>query len=43
MTGVDAPYEAPRQPDLRLDTVGDPIETNVAKVVAFLRERGLLP
>jgi adenylylsulfate kinase-like enzyme len=42
VTGVDAPYEAPVQPDVRLDTVGRTHEQNVADLIAFLRERKLL-
>ncbi len=38
-TGISAPYEAPENPDLVLDTAGDPIETNVEKVLTFLEER----
>jgi len=38
-TGISAPYEAPENPDLVLDTAGDSIETNVEKVLTFLEER----
>ena len=42
VTGVDAPYERPAAPDLVLDTVADSATDNLAKVVAFLQNRGLL-
>ncbi len=42
VTGVDAPYEAPENPELRLDTLGDPATANLDKVVAMLRTRGLV-
>jgi bifunctional enzyme CysN/CysC len=42
LTGVDAPYEIPEQPWLRLDTVHTSVADNVAKLVAALSDRGLL-
>ena len=42
VTGIDAPYERPTSPDIVLDTVKDSAEANLAKVLAFLRERNLL-
>ena len=42
VTGVDAPYERSKSPDLILDTVNDAVDANVDKVIAFLRDRGLL-
>ena len=42
VTGVDAPYEPSKSPELVLDTVKDPIDTNVDKVIALLRDRKLL-
>jgi adenylylsulfate kinase len=42
-TGVTDPYEAPDQPDLRLDTASGDVETNVEAVLASLRERGIIP
>ena len=38
-TGISAPYEAPENPALVLDTAGDSVETNVEKVLNFLEER----
>ena len=42
VTGVDAPYEAPEKPELRLDTVHDSEATNLAKVIDLLRSRHLV-
>jgi len=42
VTGVDAPYERPSAADMVLNTVDDSLEDNVAKVLAYLRDRGLL-
>ncbi|MBM4060858.1 MAG: sulfate adenylyltransferase subunit CysN [Planctomycetes bacterium] len=42
VTGVDAPYEPPAQPELHLDTLHDSAADNLQKVVAFLRERKLV-
>ena len=39
LTGVDAPYEPPENPDLILDTTGADIDELVAKVIALLDER----
>nr|WP_260155743.1 adenylyl-sulfate kinase [Mycolicibacterium iranicum] len=39
LTGVDAPYEPPENPDLILDTTGADIEELVAQVIALLNER----
>ena len=42
-TGVDAPYEEPQNPDLRLDTATMSIEECVDAVIAMCVERGVLP
>ncbi|MCW2691216.1 MAG: adenylylsulfate kinase / sulfate adenylyltransferase subunit 1 [Mycobacterium sp.] len=39
LTGVDAPYEPPTDPDLALDTTGADLETLVAKVLEVLDGR----
>lgn len=39
LTGVDAPYEPPENPDLILDTTGADIDELVAKVIGLLDER----
>lgn len=42
MTGISAPYEAPVEPELRLDTSSQSVEESVEAVLQLLRERGLL-
>lgn len=42
LTGVDDPYEAPTDPDLRLDTTGTDLSADVEAVYDLLSERGLL-
>jgi bifunctional enzyme CysN/CysC len=42
-TGVDAPYEAPLNPDLRLQTTNSPAEQLAERVIAELRTRGIIP
>jgi sulfate adenylyltransferase len=41
-TGVDDPYEAPRDADLTIDTTDVPVADAVAAVVELLERRGLL-
>jgi adenylylsulfate kinase len=41
-TGVSAPYEAPDNPELVLNTAVDSVETCVAKLIEYLQERGIL-
>jgi sulfate adenylyltransferase len=41
-TGVDDPYEAPRNPELILDTVKNTPEQNARQIIQFLHDRGLL-
>jgi len=41
-TGVDAPYEPPRQPDVELHPTQRPLEELVEQLVAELRARGVL-
>ncbi len=41
-TGVDAPYEAPQNPELQLDTVANSAEANAQKIVSFLAEKGFV-
>lgn len=38
-TGISAPYETPQQPELKLDTAGESIETSLAKLVAYIVEK----
>ncbi len=42
-TGIDSPYEPPQAPELRLDTTALGSEQAADRVVALLRERGLIP
>ena len=42
-TGLSAPYEAPLEPELRIDTTSVSPTDAAAMVVAQLRDRGFLP
>jgi bifunctional enzyme CysN/CysC len=42
LTGVGAPYEPPEDPDLVLGSGGETVEQEVERVIALLRERGIL-
>ena len=42
VTGLDAPYEAPESPELRLATAEMPAEEAAAKVVTMLADAGML-
>lgn len=41
-TGISAPFEAPQNPALVLDTTGTPVEESVGKVLALLESAGVL-
>lgn len=41
-TGISAPYEAPENPELRIDTSKAPLEDCVAAVVNYLVDRGVI-
>ena len=41
-TGIDSAYEAPEQPELRIETAGMPIETSAERVVSHLAAHGHL-
>ena len=41
-TGISAPFEAPQNPALVLDTTDTPVEESVGKVLALLEEEGVL-
>ncbi len=41
-TGIDSPYEAPEQPELRIDTTTQSIEESADAVIDELRKRGIL-
>ncbi|HYD62066.1 MAG TPA: sulfate adenylyltransferase subunit CysN [Noviherbaspirillum sp.] len=40
-TGIDSPYEAPENPEIRLDTMYRTAEESADAVIAYLRERGV--
>jgi adenylylsulfate kinase-like enzyme len=42
MTGLHSPYEVPQAPDLRLETDKQTSEASAARVIGFLRDRGIL-
>jgi adenylyl-sulfate kinase len=42
-TGVDDPYEAPEDPDIRIDTDTESPDESAARIVSLLEERGLIP
>ena len=42
VTGIDHPYEAPRNSELTLDTIESPVDGNAKRIVDFLIDRGLL-
>ena len=42
-TGISSPYEAPEQPELRVDTGGQSLEACVAQVMGHLESRGVIP
>ena len=42
LTGVGAPYEPPENPDLTLGSGGETVEQEVERVMALLRERGIV-
>ena len=42
-TGVSAPYEEPRDPELTLDTGQLSVSASVDRVCALLAERGIIP
>jgi adenylylsulfate kinase len=42
-TGISSPYEAPENPALIVDTAALSVDESVAKVLALLTERGIIP
>ena len=42
-TGISDPYEEPENPEVTVDTGSESIEESAEKILAFLRERGLVP
>ena len=41
-TGIDSPYEPPRQPEITLHTERDSAEECVEKIIVYLQSRGML-
>ena len=41
-TGIDSPYEPPEEPDVHVDTATLTPEESAERVLAVLRDRGLL-
>ena len=42
VTGIDAPYEAPNDPDLVLDTANYDVDSNIQTLLEMLHSKGLL-
>jgi bifunctional enzyme CysN/CysC len=42
-TGVDAPYEIPESPELRIATLSETAEEGVDRILAWLARRGVIP
>ena len=41
-TGVSDPYEAPQNPEITTHSDSEPMETSLARILDYLRERGLI-
>jgi bifunctional enzyme CysN/CysC len=41
-TGIDSPYEAPEDPEIRLDTTRLAPEAAASQIIAYLREAGVI-
>ena len=41
-TGIDSPYEAPDSPELIIDSESESLEESVAKVIDFLKSKGII-
>jgi bifunctional enzyme CysN/CysC len=41
-TGIDSPYEAPEDPEIRLDTTRLTPEAAASRVIAYLRDAGMI-
>ena len=42
-TGISSPYEAPENPELRIDTGSQDLDACVAQVLAYLEANGIIP
>jgi sulfate adenylyltransferase len=41
-TGIDDPYEPPRNPEITLDTVSSTPEENAHRIIEYLMDRGFI-
>jgi len=41
-TGIDDPYEAPEQPEVRCETGAESVEESLERILVYLESRGLL-
>ena len=41
-TGIDSPYEAPQNPELRINTVSQSPEEAAEEILGYLKEKGFL-
>ena len=42
-TGISSPYEAPENPELKVDTGSQTLEQSVEQVLAYLSTQGVIP
>jgi adenylylsulfate kinase len=42
-TGISSPYEAPEQPELRVDTGAQSLDDSVDAVLSYLAAQGVIP
>ena len=42
-TGIDAPYEAPAVPEVRVPTGAETVEESTARVIQYLEDSGIIP
>lgn len=42
-TGIDAPYEAPVEPEITIDTSKQPLTQSVDQIMAYLNAQGIIP
>ena len=42
MTGISSPYEAPEEPEIRVETLDREVDDIVEEIVAGLRERAII-
>jgi adenylylsulfate kinase len=42
-TGISSPYEAPENPELRVDTGSQTLEESVEQVITYLQAQAVIP